>query len=59
MKSFHVEITETLRRTVIVDALNERDAYNKVQQAWINSQYVLDANDFLEAGFRVVGIVLS
>ena len=59
MKSFHVEITETLRRTVIVDALNERDAYNKVQQAWINSQYVIDANYFLEAGFRVVGIVLS
>ena len=56
MKSFNVEITETLRRTVTVQALDERDAYNNVRQAWINSQYILDADDFLEAGFQVVGI---
>lgn len=57
MKVFNVEITETLRRSVTVEAYDEREAYNKVRQAWIRSEYVLDADDFLEAGFEVIGIV--
>ena len=57
MKVFNVEITETLRRSVTVQAHDEREAYNKVCEAWIRSEYVLDADDFLEAGFEVIGIV--
>mgnify|MGYP002622317265 CR=1 FL=1 len=59
MKSFNVEITETLRRTVTVEAHDEIEAYNLVREAWIRSEYVLDADDFLEAGFEVIGIARS
>lgn len=56
MKSFHVEITETLSKIVTVEALTSEEAYNKVREAWKKSEYVLDADDFLEAGFEVVGV---
>ena len=56
MKKFTVEITETLRKSVTVEAYDERDAYNKVREAWKKCEYVLDADDFLEAGFQVMGL---
>lgn len=59
MKSFTVEITETLRRTVTVEARDPDEAINKVRSAWRNSEYVLDADDFLEAGFEVVSVARS
>ncbi len=59
MKSFNVEITETLRRTVTVEAHDYDDALNKVREAWKRSEYVLDADDFLEAGFEVISIARS
>ena len=57
MKSYKVEITETLRRTVAVDAMDYDEAISKVSEAWRRSEYVLDADDFLEAGFEIVGVV--
>lgn len=54
MKSYKVEITETLRRTVNVEARDYDEAINKVREAWRRSEYVLDADDFLEAGFEIV-----
>ncbi len=59
MKSFKVEITETLRRTVTVEAHDYDDAIKKVRNAWRRSKYVLDADDFLEAGFEVVSVARS
>ncbi len=59
MKSFNVEITETLRRTVTVEAHDYDDALNKVREAWKRSEYVLDADDFLEAGFEVISVAHS
>ena len=56
MKKFNVEITETLRRNVVVEAFDEREAEEKVINAWRKSEYILDADDFLEAGFMVMGI---
>lgn len=56
MKKFTVEITETLRKSVTVEAYDERDAYNKVREAWKKCEYVLDAEDFFEAGFEVIGV---
>ena len=50
MKSYEVEITETLRRTVTVEAHDYDEAISKVRNAWRRSEYVLDADDFLEAG---------
>ena len=59
MKSYNVEITETLRRTVNVQARDYDDAIGKVREAWRRSEYVLDANDFLEARFKIVGVAHS
>ena len=59
MKSYNVEITETLRRTVTVEARDYDDAIDKVREAWRRSEYVLDADDFLEAGFEIVGVKYS
>ena len=59
MKSYNVEITETLRRTVTVEAHDYDDAISKVREAWRRSEYVLDADDFLEAGFEIVSVTHS
>ena len=56
IKRFNVEITETLRKNVVVEAFDEREAEEIVMNAWKNFEYVLDAQDFLEAGFEAVGI---
>ena len=59
MKSYEVEITETLRRNVTVEALDYDEAIDKVREAWRRSEYVLDADDFLEAGFEIVSVTHS
>ena len=59
MKSYKVEITETLRRTVTVEARDYDEAISKVREAWRRSEYVLDADDFLEAGFEIIGVKYS
>ena len=59
MKSYEVEITETLRRTVTVEARDYDEAISKVREAWRQSEYVLDADDFLEAGFEIIGVKYS
>ena len=56
MKSYEVEITETLRKTVTVEAHDYDEAISKVRNAWRRSEYVFDADDFLEAGFEIVGV---
>ena len=56
MKKFNVEITETLRRNVVVEAFDEGEAEELVRNAWRKSEYILDADDFLEADFEVIGI---
>ena len=43
-----VRVTETLVRTVIVDAENEQDAEDKVYNAYDDAQIVLDYKDFEE-----------
>ena len=59
MKSYEVEITETLRRTVTVEARDYDEAISKVREAWRRSEYVLNADDFIEAGFEIVGVAHS
>ena len=59
MKSYDVEITEPLRRTVTVEAHDYDEAIDKVHNAWRRSEIVLDADDFLEAGFEIVGVAHS
>lgn len=47
MEKFSVEVTETLQRTVIVEAENANDAEILAKKAYRNQDIVLDHNDFI------------
>lgn len=55
MKQFEVEITETLKKTVIVEAENEENALCIVDDNYRAAQddYVLDAENFVDVSFKV------
>lgn len=48
MKRYYVSVTETLNKVVSVDAESENEAVQKVQDAYDNSDIVLDSNNFVE-----------
>lgn len=43
---YEIEILETLRRVVEIDAKNEEEAMDKVGRMYYNSDIVLGADDF-------------
>ena len=55
MKRFDVEITETLQRTVSVEAASQEEAERMVTEAWNNDDYGLDSKDFIDVDFKTVG----
>ena len=55
MKSFDIEITETLQRTVSVIADSREEAEQMVDDGWHNGDYVLDSEDFIDIDFKTVG----
>lgn len=59
MKVFNVAVTETLCRTISVQADNPNEAYLIIRNAWRNSEFVLEAGDFFDVDFNVVSISQS
>ena len=55
MKMYDVEITETLQRTVAVEANSREEAERIVTEAWNDEVYVLDSTDFIDVDFKTVG----
>ena len=55
MKEYKALITETLQKTVIVEAGSEQEAHRRVSDAWKNSEYILDADAFQGVEFHVLG----
>ena len=51
MKEYRVSITETLRMTVTVEAESMLEAEQKVSDAWRDSEYILDADNFTGVDF--------
>lgn len=47
MKTFQIEILETLIRTVDVQALNSKAAEDLVRKRYANQEIVLDSSDFM------------
>ena len=43
---FVIKVTETLSRTLVVDANDQNDAISKVEQAYDNEDIVLDYKDY-------------
>lgn len=46
MKRYYVSVTETLNKVVSVDAESEKEAVQKVQDAYNNSDIILDSDNF-------------
>ena len=55
MKKFEVEITETLQRTVTVEAASQEEAERMVDRGWSNGDYVLTDEDYVGVDFKTVG----
>ena len=54
-KTYKVLITETLQKTVLVEAETEQEAHRRVSDAWKNSEYILDTDSFRGVEFHVTG----
>ena len=54
MKEYDVTITETLEKTVTVEAASKAEAEEKVRQQYYNSEYILDSENFTGVDFKLV-----
>ena len=51
MKEYDIKITETLEKTVTVKAPSKDEAQEQVQQAYYNSEHILDSENFTGVQF--------
>ena len=51
MKEYDIKITETLEKTVTVEAASREEAEEQVRQAYYDSEYILDSENFTGAEF--------
>lgn len=56
MPKFEVLITETLAKSVIIEAKNEADAFYKVRNGWRNEEYILYPEDFFDVEFETKSV---
>ena len=52
LKTFEVTITETLQKTITVEALDICDAEEQAEAEWNDELHVLDSSDFIGASFE-------
>ncbi len=53
-KTYNVEITETLKRVVPIEAESAEEARQIVSEGWKASEYVLYPEDFEDVEFRTL-----
>lgn len=53
-KRFRVTITETLKRTVEVEAEDRYEAVQNVSDGWHSSKHILGSEDFVDVSFEAV-----
>ena len=53
-QTFKVEITETLQRTIEVEAEDLDDAISKAKEKYYNEEVVLDSEDYIDTEFTIV-----
>ena len=51
MKTYEVTISETLQKTVDVEASSREEAERQVEKKWNDSEYILDADSFVDVDF--------
>ena len=55
MKEFEVTITETLQKSITVEAATKEEAQAMVEEMWDKGDVVLDADHFVGAEFSCIG----
>ncbi len=53
MKKYHIEVTEILSRVVEVVAEDDNEAIETIKTMYRNSEFVLDASDYIITEFSV------
>jgi hypothetical protein len=53
MKTYKVTITETLQMQVEIEAASRAEARQIAEERWKDSEYILDADHFKGADFKV------
>lgn len=53
MKEYAIKIVETLEEVVFIEASSIQEAKDKVQVAWENGDYILDAEHFRNVTFSI------
>lgn len=51
MKTFKIEVIETLSRTIEIEANSMDEAYSKVQEMYRDEEIVLDSDDYIDTEF--------
>ena len=54
MKTYAVEITESLQRTVYIDAKSAEEACQEVEERYHNEEIILDSSDYQDTKIEVV-----
>lgn len=54
MKQYKVLVTETFQKLVSIEAESAEDARQRAEDAWRNTEYLLDIDDFKDVDFHVV-----
>jgi len=54
-KIYKVAVLETYRKVVSVPAKNEKEAHRRVYDAWQNTEFLLDVEDFEDVKVYVLG----
>ena len=57
LRTFEVTITETLKLTVEVEARDQHEAEQIVSNNWRNSEYILDADNFVDVEFEAIAVI--
>lgn len=55
MKTYKIEITETLQRIIEIDASCEKDAYDIINNQYKNEEIVLNSSDFIDKAINILG----
>lgn len=59
MKKYSIKVTEMFQRNIVVEAENITQAKIRARDAWTNTEFIIDQNDFKGAEFWVNGEVSS
>lgn len=51
---FKVQITETLQKTIEVEAKDEDTAYDEAEVLWGDGDVILDSEDFVDVDYEVM-----